>query len=270
MRLSGWQVPIEHLSASSLAMFIECPEKWRLRRIQKVPESTGIDKWLGIIDHETHAVNLTRKITEHEDLDDVAMRKIYDETWDNELQEEGEPDWLGADPDQTREHGQLIMHTYHDLVSPTVQPIAVETRFEEQLPGVPVKLVGYVDVEEKARLIERKTTKTRMSKPKPGWLLQGRLYSMVFQKPVEWQVVTRAKTPTVCLPETDPDLRLEVGGGDGVVLLVQQAAYMLNDLYTRYGPDSPWPTTGILHPFLCGYCFAGPKYNFRCSAWKEN
>lgn len=266
---------MEHLSASSIAQFIQCPEQFRLRRLQRVPESTGIDKWIGIIDHETHAVNLTRKITEHEDLDHTAMRKVYDETWDTEFDEvvekEGVPEWAKDEVQvgETKEHGQLIMHTYHDLVSPTVHPIAVETRFEEQLPGVPVKLVGYVDVEEEARLIERKTTKARMSKPKPGWLLQGRLYSMVFQKPVEWQVVTRAKTPTVCLPDTDPELRLEVGGGDGVVLLIQQAAYMLNDLFVRYGPDSPWPTTGILHPFLCGYCFAGPKYNFKCAAWKE-
>lgn len=264
---------MEHLSASSIAQFIQCPEQFRLRRLQRVPESTGIDKWIGIVDHETHAENLTRKVEKGTDLPLDAMHSVYDKVWDTELsdvvEKEGTPEWAN-DSDETRAHGHLIMQTYHELVSPTVQPIAVEQRFEEQLTGVPVKLVGYVDVEEKSRLIERKTTKSRMSKPKPGWLLQGRLYSMVFQKPVEWQVVTRAKTPTICLPDTDPELRLEVGGGDGVVLLIQQAAYMLNDLYVRYGPDSPWPTTGILHPFLCGYCFAGPKYNFRCAAWKES
>lgn len=269
MRLNSWHVPIEYLSASSLAMFIECPEKWRLRRIQKVPESTGVDKWIGIIDHETHAENLTRKITEHEDLPAVDMHKIYEEKWEQEVDENGEPDWQGADPDETKEHGHRIMQTYHELVSPTVHPIAVESRFEEQLPGVPVRVVGYVDVEEQSRLIERKTTKTRLSKPKPNWLLQGRLYSMIYDKPVEWQITTRTKVPSICLPETDPGLRLETGSGDNTVMLIQQAAYMLDDLYLRYGPDRPWPTTGMLHPFMCQYCFAGPKYAFRCAAWKE-
>lgn len=235
--------------------------------MQKIPESTGLDKWIGIIDHETHAENLTRKITEKEDLDPLAMHEIYNEKWEQELSESGEPDWFGADPDATKSHGQLIMQTYHEVVSPTVHPIAVESRFEEKFEGVPVKVIGYVDVEENKRLIERKTTKTRMSKPKPNWLLQGRLYSAVYQKPVEWQVVTRAKTPTLCLPETDPELRLEVGNVDSTIKLIQQVAYMLNDMYLRYGSDTPWPTTGVVHPFLCGYCGFGPKYGGQCTAW---
>lgn len=270
MRLSGWSVPISHLSASSLSQFIACPEMWRLRRLKRIPESTGIDKWIGIIDHETHAANLTKKISTGTDLPTEQMHGIYDSVWEEELSENGEPEWYGADPSATRDHGHLIMETYHEVVSPTVTPIAVESRFEEKLADVPIKIVGYVDVEETSRLIERKTTKARLSKPKPNWALQGRLYSMIYQKPVEWQVVTRAKLPTICTPETDPELRLEVGNGDSVVLLIQQAAYMMNDLYLRYGADRPWPTTGILHPFQCGYCFAGPKFTGNCIAWGGN
>lgn len=259
---------MEHLSASSLASFISCPEAWRLRRLQRIPESTGIDKFLGIIDHEAHAENLTAKISTGTDLPLEEMHAIYDTAWNNELDENGEPEWYEDDPDVTRNHGHLIMETYHEIVSPTITPIAVESRFEEKLPGVPVSLVGYVDVEETFRLIERKTTKTRVSKPKPNWLLQGRLYSMVYQKPVEWQCVTRTKTPTICLPETDPELRLEVGNADSTLLLVQQTAMMIEDLYMRYGPDSPWPAHGLSHPYLCGYCGFSQKYGGQCYAWK--
>ena len=254
-------------------MLIGCPEKWRLRYLQKVKESTGVDKWIGIVDHNTHAENLSQKVRTGGDLPATEMHTIYDETWDRELSDvlenEGEPNWI-EEADSTRSHGHLMMSVYHELVSPTVKPIAVETRFEERFPGVPIPIIGYVDVEEKGRLIERKTTKTRMSKPKPNWLLQGRLYSMVFAKPVEWQIVTRAKAPSICLPETEPELRLEAGNVDNTVMLVEQATHMLNDLYLRYGPDRPWPALGMLHPFMCGYCFAGPKANFKCIAWKES
>lgn len=269
MRLSGWSVPIEYLSASALSQFIQCPESWRLRRLQRIPDSNGLDKFVGLVDHETHAVNLTRKITEGNDLPATQMDTIYDESWDNELSENGEPDWYGADPDKTREHGHLVLQTYHELVSPTINPIAVESRFEETIPGLPLKVVGYVDVEEKDRLVERKTVKARVRAPKPNWQLQGRIYSLIYQKPVEWSIVTRQVTPQVITAEQEPGLRMEVGNQDSTVLLMKQTAEMINDMYVRYGPDSPWPTHGLMHPFACSYCGFGPKYGGQCIAWKE-
>lgn len=268
MRIDGkWQVPIEWLSASSLSDFLSCPERWRLRRLKHIPESTGPDKWAGLRDHDTHAFNFGQKIQSGNDLPVEDMHNFYDTEWDKEVELSGEPDWYDSNPEQIRETGHQMLETYHALVSPTVKPIAVEARFEEKLKGVPVPLVGYVDIEESGKIIERKTTKARTSKPKPNWLLQGRLYSMIYAKKVEWHVVTRAKLPTLCLPETDPELKLEIGNGDSVLLLIQQAAYLINDMYLRYGSDKPWPASGLGHPFLCQMCFAGPKFTSRCIAW---
>lgn len=269
MKLSGWSVPIEYLSASSIAQFIACPEQFRLRRLKRIPESKGVDQWIGTIDHNAHSQNLGQKITSGVDLSTDEMHQIYDAEWEKEMELEGEPEWYENFPDEVKSHGHLMVETFHEVVSPTITPIAVESRFEERVKGVPIPIVGYVDVEETGRLIERKTSKARTSKPKPGWLLQGRIYSLIYQKPVEWQIITKAKTPTVCMAETDPGLRLELENVDSTVLLLQQAATMMNDCYNRYGEDRPWPLLGVMHTFQCSYCFAGPKYANNCVAWNS-
>lgn len=269
MLLRQWHVPIEQLSASALTMLFQCPEQFRLRRVKHIPDTRGLDKFIGIVDHATHEVNFINKIATGEDLPIDDMLSSYDLVWDREIFDEGEPIWNGEEPAEVNSHGKLMVQTYHELVTPTVTPVTVESRFEEHLKGVPVPIVGYTDVEEKNRLIERKTTKTRMSKPKPQWMLQGQIYSMFADKPVDWHIVTRAKTPTVCTPETDPGLHLERANTDATVLLIQQGIHMINDLYVRYGPDQPWPMNGLLHPFICGYCAFGPKYRNDCVAWRE-
>jgi hypothetical protein len=268
MRLSGWQVPIEHLSASSLSMLMTCPEQFRLRRIKKIPESRGLEKFIGTVDHETWAVNFKRKIDSSRDMSRESLHNVYQLSWDNEILDEGEPDWKDQDPTATHEHGLLMVDTYAQQVAPTVVPIRVEERWEQEIPDVPIKVIGYVDIEEKDRIVERKTSKTKLSKPKPAWELQARLYNMAYQKPVEWQIITRQVTPQIVLADTEPALRLDHTDHDSTVLIVQQAAEMLQNFWLKYGPDHPWPTQGILHPFMCGYCFAGPKYGNHCVAWK--
>jgi hypothetical protein len=92
---------------------------------------------------------------------------------------------------------------------------------------------------------------------------------MVLDKPVEYQVITKQKTPQVVTAEEAPDLMIANGYRDATLETLGQAVHTLNDLWARYGPDAAWPTNGVLHDWLCGYCFAGPKYGNHCVAWKE-
>lgn len=268
MRLSAWNVPIDQLSASSIALLIQCPEQFRLRKIKKLPESFGIDRFVGVVDHVVHAENFTQKIDSRQDFDLPLMEGIYDAHWAKTILDEGEPEWENAQPDQTRELGKQMVGLYHEHVSPLIQPVRVEERFEEHLPGVPIKIVGYPDVETKTAIVERKTTKTKLSKPKAKWIMQGRIYSMVLDKPVEYTIVTKQKVPQVVTSKTEQAMRLGTEHHDSTVALVEQAAYMLNDFWTRFGPDRPWPTTGTYHDWLCNYCGFGPKYGNFCVAWK--
>lgn len=248
-------------------MLIQCPEMYRLRKIKKVPETMGVDRFVGIVDHDTHAANLKQKIGSSEDFEAEKMRGIYLNRWDKTILEEGEPEWEGL-PDNTKDLGLLMMETYHAQVSPRVQPIRVEERFEQRFKGLPIPVVGYPDVETHSMIVERKTTKTKLSKPKSKWVMQGRIYSLVYDKPVEYQIVTKQKTPQVVTALEEPAMFLEPDHHAATLALLNQAMFMLNDFWVRFGPDQPWPTTGIYHDWLCSYCFAGPKYGNYCVAWK--
>ena len=250
-------------------MLVTCPEQFRLRKIKKIPETWGLDKFIGSVDHRTHQVNFERKIDWAEDMPIEDMDLVYRQQWDKEILEDDEPDWAGKDPLEVRDHGWQMVVAYHDLASPSVQPIHVEERFELNIHDVPIPVVGYTDVETSDVLIERKTTAARVKKPKSKWLTQGRIYSMAYSKPVEWHIVTKQVTPQVVLPDAEPGLRLEAVNPDATVLMVQQAAYTLNDLWLRYGPDKPWPVNGLYHDWACSYCSFGPNYGKNCVAWSD-
>lgn len=268
MRLNGWHVPIEQLSASSLSLLITCPEQFRLRRIKKIPESFGPDKFIGTVDHETHAFNFEQKISTGIDLTSETMHRTYNDWWAHELGKE-EPEWGETDPEAIKAHGLTMVDLYHEHVSPSVTPLRVEERFEYPITGVPVPVVGYIDIETAPAIIDRKTTKTKLSKPKVKWGFQAQIYSMVYDKPVDFHIVTKQATPQICLPDDTNELRVTPPNKDNMVRVITQAAVLLNDLWARYGPDSPWPTNGTFHDWACNYCGFGPRYGKQCVAWKE-
>lgn len=265
MNLTGVSIPLHHLSATSLAKAITCPELWRRRYLQKEPERMFSGRFMGIVDHATHAENFTQKIVSGEDLDLDWMKARYKANWDTEIRDRGEPDWADdEDPTVMQQRGMRMVEAYHRYVSPFVQPVRVEERFEEVIDGVPIPIIGYMDTQAADRIVERKTSNKKVSKPKPEWRFQARVYQLVADLPTEWHVVTSQAEPRIYTPETDPALFLDKGNPDAIVRVIQQTFLRLEDLYNRYGPDRFWPTEGLFHPFMCDYC--GYK-NTGCPAW---
>lgn len=257
-------MPIEFVSATSLAKAISCPELWRRRYLVKEKERIFTGAFMGTVDHETHKENFEQKITSGEDLEVAWMRGRYRANWDRTLEKRGEPDWQDDDPAEMQARGLLMMEAYHTFNSPSIQPVRVEERFEEVIDGCPVPLVGYMDTELTDRILERKTANKKISKPKPEWRFQARVYQLVADKPTEWHIVTSQTEPRIYTPENSPELFLPKGNPDAIVRVIQQTILRLDDLYLRYGADSFWPTEGLFHPFLCDYCYAK---NAGCPAW---
>jgi hypothetical protein len=268
MRLSGFKLPVEHLSASALASFLTCPEQFRQERILKIPKRLWLDGFIGRVHHETIAENMRQKVETGYDQSLDQQMGIYRYKWAEQIESEGEPVWT-EHPEKVEHLGMQMIETFHRNVAPSIKPIAVEQRFEERVTGLPVPLVGYIDTEEEAVIDEFKSAKQKVSAPKPNWRFQARIYQLVARKPVVWTVTTKQKTPVNWTYAECPDLRLPIQHPDTTVRMVLQAAEMLNDYYARYGPDSPWPTTGLMHVWACGYCSAGPKNpNPTCPAWE--
>jgi hypothetical protein len=184
------------------------------------------------------------------------------------LVQDGEPEWE-QHPDKVEELTAKMLDSFMTNIAPIIYPIAVETWFEETIPGLSVPIVGRIDVEERAVVNEFKTAKQKVSKPKAKWRFQGRIYQLVVPKPVAWTVTTKQVTPQNWSPLNAPELYMDVGNNDHTVRSILQAAEMLNDLYARYGADEPWPTHGLFGDYTCDYCSFGPRNpSPTCPAWR--
>lgn len=154
-----------------------------------------------------------------------------------------------------------MLKLYHRKLSPTVQPIAVEERFERPVPGVPVPLVGRIDVMEEGRILDRKTDKQGATKARPEWRVQALVYMAAYPNhDFAWHVQSKNGALRTYGPDKNPGLLLSNTPGKqrAARLLVKEAWDMLTDFYSRYGLDQPWPGVALAHPYACSTCSFRP------------
>lgn len=269
----------EHLSASQITMFQRCPEQWRRRYLLGQVERPGGALVWGSADHYAHEQNFTQKIVSHEDIPVADVKEAFAEGFERAIERNGgttEVVWGDDKPDDLKDRGVKLVEAYHGQVSPTVQPVQVEQRFEARIPGVPVPVIGYIDIETELAGIERKTAKAKTTSIKPGWRIQGLLYQSVIRKPVDWHVSVKTKTPSIYTPPMvpagepfgteigEPGLRLAMNPAlvAATARLVKNAATTLVSFYNTFGPDEPWPGA-ITHDWACNYC----GYRKNCDWW---
>ncbi len=259
MRLSGWRLPLERLSATSLSTFTSCPEQFRRKYLLNMTETQYGDRFVGGVMHDAIKLMYDQEFITQETIDSTPDRAIA-KAWSEKLEEDGEPVWMDDDPHEMYRRSLQMLKTYWPIACKD-EVVAVEQRFEENIAGVNV--VGYIDRELRDRIKEVKTSSKKDKKPKPRWTLQGRLYSLVKDKPIEWNIITRQVTPQVVTPEEAPDLYVPAYNRDQTVQIIRFAVERMNDLYARYGKDEPWPTDGIYGDWTCGYC----SFKKGCPAW---
>lgn len=267
MRLTGFHIPISRLSASSLATFMLCPEQFRLERVLKMRSKQGLSGFVGTVHHGA----VERLLASKESWPTVQggdMADAYKSSWDAAIEEE-EPEWE-ITPDKVAANGLKMLESFVDTVYETINPKFVELEVDETIPGIPVPLVGRIDVAEDERTIELKTAKQKVSVPKAKWVAQQRIYQLFTDLPVDFIVTTRQVTPVTYHPGNMETLRLEVGDPDVTVRSIVMAVEQMSDLYARYGPNETWPLQGLLHEYQCRYCLAGPRNpDPICPAWRN-
>jgi hypothetical protein len=282
--------PVElrgYISASQLNMFRRCPEQFRRRYVlgEKVPPGPALVQ--GRADHEAVEANFVQKINSHEDLPTGEVQARFAQAFDTTLDEFGGPaelDWneddpvTGADAKKKAavllDDGVRLVTAYHEQVSPLVQPLRVEDKFEVQLGGLPIPVKGAIDAivepSERAlanvlavaqpdgqRILERKTTKRNAVNPE--WQLQRRIYQAVKPLPFEWQLSVKKKNPEIVAGvhvfQPEPQVML--------VAQVRRTMVALAECFALYGPDQPWPDA-TTHTWSCSFCGFRPT----CPWWR--
>jgi len=257
----------DHLSASQANQFLRCAEQYRQRAVLGRKERpAGALVW-GSADHYAHEQNFAQKIRSGEDIGEGDVKLAFAEGFDQAVERNGgesEVDWGDDKPGEMKDRGATLVGVYHQQVSPRIQPTAVETKFSVELPGVPVPVIGYVDLTTEQTVIERKTAGRAEKKVKPDWRVQGSLYQAVTELPVEWHVSVKSKTPAVYTPLEAPDLALarNLAAVGATKALMRTVALGILSYWNTYGPDEPWPGA-VTHPWACDFCGYRPE----CAWW---
>jgi hypothetical protein len=267
-----WQLPVEHLSPSSLGMLARCPEQWRNRYCLGRKERPGEALVLGTAIHSTAERNFSQKITTYQDVPIPELVEWYEDEGfaaavaREEERNEFDVRW-DTDPERARERGRSIIYAYQFQVAPRVQPLAVEERVEADF-GLPVPVIGYSDARTAQQVIDLKTGKQARKKIKPHWRFQAGVYSTIAELPCDFHTcaATEKGKATITTPLESPELSVYLPPVARAELMrtVRSMGWLANHLYTTLGPDHPWPTWGQQHDWACGWC----GFRGGCPAWK--
>src|SRR5262249_5589017 len=146
------------------------------------------------------------KIDTHEHLPLDVFQDQFVSTFDAELDSEGGVGEIDFDEkegerlspgDRTkqiakmRDAGVNLATVYRNHIGTKIMPVVVESKFTIEVTGVPVDVIGYVDLigrwagSDEQRVIERKTVKRKEKRPKADWQGQAMLYQRATGLPVE-------------------------------------------------------------------------------------
>ena len=146
---------IDHLSYSNISLFLDCAAAWKMKYLDKMPTKSGPALVFGSAWHNT----IESYLTEPKPLAD-----IWPGAWAKQMESEGaKVDW-GFDTPETHFNVGLTwstakkvasdgpdyasMESFLDGIKPLMRdgkPV-IERKIELRVPGVPVPVIGYIDI----------------------------------------------------------------------------------------------------------------------------
>lgn len=147
-------IEIDHLSYSSISTYLSCPRYWRFKYIDRVPTATTPALVFGSAFHETIESYIARGAGRAGGLDVTSMWLTH---WHLALEKNPCIEWGQDTPEALCNEGLRMLQ--HPEISSVLQAIealpldnggvAIEQKVELRVPGVPVPVVGYIDLIEK-------------------------------------------------------------------------------------------------------------------------
>ena len=138
---------IQHLSYSSINTYLTCPEQWRRKYIMRQPTKPTPALVFGGAFHNT----VERYISQEERSE--SLTDIWPNIWEEKLATEPTVEWgddtpAGLYADGLRMFGNADVREMVDSVTPYIDDRGpmVERKVEMRVPGVPVPVIGYIDV----------------------------------------------------------------------------------------------------------------------------
>lgn len=143
---------VDHLSHSSVRMYLRCPIKWRNRYLLNEYEPTNANMLIGKSVGSGIAGGYIGKMVLR-DLEEDAperpgvrelMLDIASDTFDKAVEEE-EIEWGDSTPGHAKDTAVVCTEVYHDDISVKFEPEAVEEGFEISFDEAEWTIKGYID-----------------------------------------------------------------------------------------------------------------------------
>lgn len=141
------QLPVEHLSYTSISMYLKCPEKWRRRYIDKQYEPDSAALVRGSAVHAAEGANFGQKIFSKVDLPLADVLDVYAGSFDEECQDRDLPPAEVKGLGKAKDEGVQVLRVYHRTLVPKLLPLHVERELDLHFPGVDWSFTGKLDLE---------------------------------------------------------------------------------------------------------------------------
>lgn len=140
---------IEHLSYSSISTYLLCPRAWKYRYIEKVKTPTSASLIFGSAIHAGIEGYIRQQ---HEGAIAQSAERLFELDFARRAQEE-EINWGDDSQVKLAETGRILLQAAPiRAVLQAIRPlvldgqICMEKRVEMRVPGVPIPIIGYIDL----------------------------------------------------------------------------------------------------------------------------
>jgi putative RecB family exonuclease len=143
-------IDINHLSYSSISSFLTCSMYWRFKYVDNIPTSTASALFLGSAFHATVEEYIRRGVTGGPRL----IQDLWRANWTKCLEEEKNPiEWGTETPEELHNEGlRMLLDNQTTSMLDNIHPmidatgIWIERKIELAVPGVPIPIIGYIDI----------------------------------------------------------------------------------------------------------------------------
>lgn len=195
-------LPKEHLSVSQINMYLRCPVSYYYRYVEGliIPPKVALTR--GKVVHSGIEYNYGQKMETKKDLPLTEVQEYTSAAFEEESED---TDFGEEDKGKVKDSAINLVTLYHKEVAPTVQPKAVEEKFEIGFVDTDYTLLGFVDLIDQNDVI--RDTKSTGRTPSERVLvdnLQLAAYSLMYQEVtgkkeqgVGFDYLVNLKTPKV-------------------------------------------------------------------------
>lgn len=197
-------IDIDHLSYSSISAYVSCGMYWKLKYVDKLPAPTSPALLFGSATHGAVEAYLLKGNFASDLVDE------FRKSWAEQLEKNPNVSW-GMDTPEAMENDGIRILQHPDVVAGinAIAPgdgvgLKIETKVEIRVPGVPIPLVGYIDIITKDGIPgDFKTSGTKWSPEKALNEIQPLVYlaalNQLDPKHTQWNfrhyVIVKTKTP---------------------------------------------------------------------------